>query len=193
MSRYELAGRTVVITGSTGGLGSALADALHHRGAHLALLGRDKTALAAQADMLGRPRTAWAAQADVTDLVSVRSAIDRAADHFGRIDIVVANAGVNVIAPTATFDPDAFERVINVNLTGVWRTFKAAPPARRTSTRLFAGHRLNGGLRTLPAPRPLHRQQGRRLGDEQQHPPRACCESAGHSHSLMAATSTVAS
>ncbi|MEU9313770.1 SDR family NAD(P)-dependent oxidoreductase [Streptomyces sp. NPDC048256] len=128
MSRYDLAGRTVVITGSTGGLGSALADALHHRGAHLALLGRDETALAAQVDMLGGPRTAWAAHADVTDLVSVRSAIDRAADHFGRIDIVVANAGVNVVAPTATLDPDAFEHVIDVNLTGVWRTFKAALP-----------------------------------------------------------------
>ncbi|MFJ3160447.1 SDR family NAD(P)-dependent oxidoreductase [Streptomyces kanasensis] len=128
MSRYDLAGRTVVITGSTGGLGSAVAEALHHRGAHLALLGRDETALAAQARTLGGPRTAWATHADVTDLLSVRSAIDRAADHFGRIDIVIANAGVNVVAPTTTLDPDTFERVINVNLTGVWRTFKAALP-----------------------------------------------------------------
>ncbi|QJT05920.1 SDR family NAD(P)-dependent oxidoreductase [Streptomyces asoensis] len=128
MSRYDLAGRTVVITGSTGGLGSAVAAALHDRGAHLALLGRDESALAAQADMLGGPRTAWAAHADVTDLLSLRSAIDRAADHFGRVDIVVANAGVTVIAPTAILDPDAFERVIDVNLTGVWRTFKAALP-----------------------------------------------------------------
>ncbi|MER6790271.1 SDR family NAD(P)-dependent oxidoreductase [Streptomyces sp. NPDC000658] len=92
-----------------------------------ALLGRDETALAAQARMPGGPRTAWATHADVRNLLSVRSAMDRAADRSGRIDVVVANAGVNVIGPTASLAPETFERVIDVNLTGVWRTFKAAP------------------------------------------------------------------
>ncbi len=128
MLRYDLTGRTVAITGSTGGLGSAVAQALRRRGAHLALLGRNGTAVAAQADALGGSRVAWAAQADVTDLDSVRSAIDRAATHFGRIDVVIANAGVNAVAPTSTLDPEVFEHVVDVNVTGVWRTFKAALP-----------------------------------------------------------------
>ncbi|MFD4314929.1 SDR family NAD(P)-dependent oxidoreductase [Streptomyces sp. NPDC058548] len=128
MRRYDLTGRTVVITGSTGGLGSAVAQALRRRGVHLALLDLDGTAAAAQADALGGSRVAWAAQADVTDLDSVRLAIDRAATHFGRIDVVIANAGVSTVAPMATLNPDAFERVVDVNLTGVWRTFKAALP-----------------------------------------------------------------
>lgn len=128
MLRYDLTGRTVVITGSTGGLGSAVAHALRCRGAHLALLARDGAAVAAQADALGGSRVAWAAQADVTDLDSVRSAIDRAAAHFGRIDVVIANAGVSAVAPMATLNPEVFERVVDVNLTGVWRTFRAALP-----------------------------------------------------------------
>ncbi|MFE7837068.1 SDR family NAD(P)-dependent oxidoreductase [Streptomyces sp. NPDC057474] len=128
MKCYELTGRTVVITGSTGGLGSAVALALRQRGANLALLDLDQTAAAAQADALGGPGVAWASYADVRDLDSIQTAIDGAADHFGRIDIVIANAGVTTVGPMATINPDAFERVIDINLTGVWRTFKAAIP-----------------------------------------------------------------
>ncbi|MGW0551642.1 SDR family NAD(P)-dependent oxidoreductase [Streptomyces altiplanensis] len=128
MPPYDLAGRTVVITGSTGGLGSALALALRRKGAHLALLDLDATTLAAQVDTLGGPAVAWAARADVRDLDSVRSAVDGAAEHFGRIDVVVANAGVSAVAPTSTLDPDTFDRVVDINLTGVWRTFKTTLP-----------------------------------------------------------------
>ncbi|MFQ2879722.1 SDR family NAD(P)-dependent oxidoreductase [Mycobacterium sp. TY814] len=66
--------------------------------------------------------------ADVRDLSSLQTAIDAAAAHFGRIDIVVANAGIDTVAPMATLEPASFERVIDINLTGVWRTFKAALP-----------------------------------------------------------------
>lgn len=55
-----------------------------------------------------------------------------AAEHFGRIDIVIANAGIDTMAPMASIDPAAFERVIDINLTGVWRTFRAALPDVQT-------------------------------------------------------------
>ncbi|WP_243747925.1 SDR family NAD(P)-dependent oxidoreductase [Mycolicibacterium sp. CBMA 226] len=97
MTRYDLAGRTVAITGSTGGLGTALAAAVRSRGANLALLDLD---------------------GDLT----------RAAEHFGHLDVAVADAEIDTIAPTATLDPAAFERVIDINLTGVWRAFRAALP-----------------------------------------------------------------
>jgi NAD(P)-dependent dehydrogenase (short-subunit alcohol dehydrogenase family) len=64
----------------------------------------------------------------VRDLASLEAAAAGAAEHFGRLDIVIANAGVDTMAPMATLEPAAFERVIDINLTGVWRTFRAALP-----------------------------------------------------------------
>jgi len=128
MARYHLGGRTVVITGSTGGLGSALARALRDRGAHLALLDLDGNRSQEQATGLGGDRAARGWAADVRDLGSLRTAMDAAAEHFGRIDVVVANAGVASMAAMETLDPEVFDRVVDINLGGVWRTFRSALP-----------------------------------------------------------------
>jgi NAD(P)-dependent dehydrogenase (short-subunit alcohol dehydrogenase family) len=128
MSRYNLTGRIVAITGSTGGLGSALADTMRARGANLVLLDLDLDTAEAQADRLGGDAVAKGFRADVRDLASLEAAMAGAAEHFGRLDIVIANAGVDTMAPMATLEPAAFERVIDINLTGVWRTFRAALP-----------------------------------------------------------------
>jgi NAD(P)-dependent dehydrogenase (short-subunit alcohol dehydrogenase family) len=125
MAHYHLAGRTIVITGSTGGLGSELAHALRARGAKLALFDVNEADVAAQADELGGSSVAFHSQVDVRDLDSLQEAMDRAAAHFGRIDVVVANAGVATVGTLATLDPAEFERLIEINLTGVWRTFRA--------------------------------------------------------------------
>lgn len=128
MARYSVTGRTVLITGSTGGLGAALSNELRRRGANLALLDLDAADVAAQAEHLGGETVAAGFVADVRDMLSLRKAIDDAAAHFGRIDVVIANAGIDTVAPMATLEPASFERVIDINLTGVWRTFKAALP-----------------------------------------------------------------
>ncbi|MEU2298053.1 SDR family NAD(P)-dependent oxidoreductase [Streptomyces antibioticus] len=128
MPRYDLAGRTVLITGSTGGLGTPLARALRDRGAHLALLDLDGDLARRQAADLGPDTVARGWAADVRDLDSLRSATDAAAAHFGRLDVVVAGAGVGSMAPLETLDPEAWERVVDINLSGVWRTFRAALP-----------------------------------------------------------------
>jgi len=128
MPRYDLTGRTVAITGSTGGFGSALAHALRDRGAKLALLDLNPAAVAAQASALGRADVARGWHADVRDLDSLETATNAAAEHFGGLDIVIANAGIDVMAPLATLEPAAYERVIDINLNGVWRTFRAALP-----------------------------------------------------------------
>ncbi|WP_032364646.1 SDR family NAD(P)-dependent oxidoreductase [Rhodococcoides fascians] len=128
MIDYNLAGRTIVITGSTGGLGSALATALRSRGANLALLDLDGDAAALHARSLGPAAVARGWAVDVTDLDSIRSAISSAARHFGRIDVVVANAGIAAVEPLESMDPGLWERIIDVNLSGVWRTFKASIP-----------------------------------------------------------------
>jgi len=128
MARYDLTGRTVAITGSTGGFGRALATVLRRRNANLALLDIDALAVEAQAAQLGGPAHARGWRADVRRLDDLTTAMDEAADHFGRLDVAIANAGIDVIAPLATLDPAAYERVIDVNLNGVWRTFRAALP-----------------------------------------------------------------
>lgn len=125
MSRYELAGRTVFITGSTGGLGSALAVALRAHGANLALGDLDADATQAQAAALGGDRVAAGWPMDVRDIDSLTNAANEAADHFGRIDVVIALAGVGVLAPLERLDPEAWERIIDIDLSGVWLTFRA--------------------------------------------------------------------
>ena len=126
MSRYDIRNKTVVITGAGRGLGAALAHALHARGANLALLGRAKECPADVSGLIGDRAEWW--EADVTDAQSVASAVAAAAKRFGGIDVAVANAGINNFTPVAGSHADAFERVIDVNLLGSWRTVRAVAP-----------------------------------------------------------------
>jgi NAD(P)-dependent dehydrogenase (short-subunit alcohol dehydrogenase family) len=128
MARYELAGRTIAITGSAGGLGSALATNLRSRGANLALIGQEPDALELQAASLGGPTVARAYRADARELSTLEAAVDAAAADFGRLDVAIANAGVEVLSPMALMDPSEFDRTIDINLSGVWRTFRSALP-----------------------------------------------------------------
>lgn len=125
----DLRGRTVLITGAAGGLGSALAHALRERGAHLALLDLDPGALDAQVTALGGERVARGWAADVGDLERLRRIMTEVRGHFGGIDVAVAGAGVLGPVKTMTATSEAeWDRVVDVNLGGVWRTFKAATP-----------------------------------------------------------------
>ncbi|WP_431965879.1 SDR family NAD(P)-dependent oxidoreductase [Nocardia sp. bgisy134] len=126
MSRYSLRDKVVLITGATGGIGAACARELLDRGARLVLVDLDQAALDALAAELGRDAV-LAVTADVTSLARMRWAADQAVARFGRIDVVFANAGIAVDPPVtvATADVAAYEKVIEVNLLGVWRTVKA--------------------------------------------------------------------
>lgn len=128
MKHHDLNGRVIAITGATGGLGLAAARALRARGAKLALLDLDLAAVTAQASELGGPEVAAGWVANVRSMESLRSAIDAAAAHFGGIDVVIAGAGISTIGSLETMDAQDFARVIDVNLSGVWRTFQAALP-----------------------------------------------------------------
>src|SRR4051794_22916346 len=92
VSRYDLAGKAILITGAARGIGEHAARALARRGAKVALVGLEADRLAALAEELG-PGHAWFA-ADVTDQAAVDAAVDGAVAALGGIDIVLANAGV---------------------------------------------------------------------------------------------------
>ncbi|KQV61562.1 SDR family NAD(P)-dependent oxidoreductase [Duganella sp. Root336D2] len=128
MLHYDLTGRVVAITGATGGLGSALARELSARGARLALLDLDEAAISRLAQGFGGEQQAKGWRVDVRSYEHLQAAMGAAAAHFGRIDVVIANAGIDEVSPMATMNPDAFERVIDINLSGVWRTLKAGLP-----------------------------------------------------------------
>jgi NAD(P)-dependent dehydrogenase (short-subunit alcohol dehydrogenase family) len=121
----DLAGRRVLITGAARGIGAALAERLHDRGARLAIVGLEEELLASVAARCG---DAWWAPCDVTDREAVDDAVERAVDELGGLDVVVANAGVAAQMPIVGGDPAVMERTIAVNVLGVYYTLRAAGP-----------------------------------------------------------------
>lgn len=120
-----LAGRTFVVTGAARGIGEATARALAQRGVRVALVGLEPERLQPLAEELD---ASWFA-ADVTDAVQLGLAVEATLDAHGAIDGVIANAGVYAVGDVATIPPEDFDRVIEVNLLGVWRTVRATLPA----------------------------------------------------------------
>jgi NAD(P)-dependent dehydrogenase (short-subunit alcohol dehydrogenase family) len=87
----------------------------------------DAGAEAAARTVTGSDRAAWF-EADVTDLEALERAAEGTVEHFGGIDVVIANAGVSPMTPTTVLDPEVFDKTVAVNLGGVYRTIKATIP-----------------------------------------------------------------
>jgi NAD(P)-dependent dehydrogenase (short-subunit alcohol dehydrogenase family) len=121
-------GKVVLITGGARGIGAEVAHRLHDKGATLVLTDLDKTALATLAAELGGDEKVLTVVADVRDLPSMRAAADKAVERFGGIDVVVANAGIASYGSVLQVDPEAFKRVLDVNLLGVFHTVRATLP-----------------------------------------------------------------
>jgi NAD(P)-dependent dehydrogenase (short-subunit alcohol dehydrogenase family) len=120
-------GKVVFITGAARGIGAESARRLAARGARVALVGLEPDELEQVARSCGPD--AVALEADVTDRAALDAAVVRTVERFGGIDAVVANAGIGGAGLVRSADPEVFERVIEVNLLGVWRTVRACLPA----------------------------------------------------------------
>ena len=127
MSGSSVAGQVVVVTGAARGVGALLAHKLAARGARLALVGLEPDELKNVTASLGGDAACWTA--DVSDRAAMAEAAGKVLARFGRIDAVVANAGVATGGPFLDADPDAFDRVIHVNLLGSIVTARAFLPA----------------------------------------------------------------
>ena len=119
-------GRTVLITGAARGLGAETARRLAARGANVALVGLEPDELRRVAAQCGA-NAAWFA-CDVTDVEALERAVHGTVERFGGIDVVMANAGIAPGGMVRSTDPAAFERTIEINLLGVWRTVRACLP-----------------------------------------------------------------
>jgi NAD(P)-dependent dehydrogenase (short-subunit alcohol dehydrogenase family) len=127
MERYELSGKVALVTGAARGIGLETARKLEQRGASVTLVDLDKAATETAAADVGGRTMAFAA--DVTNRKAMDRAVAATVKSFGGLDVVVANAGVAPPSTTMrTMDPEAFERVLEVDLLGVWRTVRAALP-----------------------------------------------------------------
>jgi NAD(P)-dependent dehydrogenase (short-subunit alcohol dehydrogenase family) len=128
MSRetYDVNGKVVLITGAARGIGLEAARRFHARGAHVALVGLEPDELQARAAELGDRAAAF--HADVTDWEQLQAAVDGAVERFGGIDVCIANAGVANVGTIGGMAAGDFERVVEVNLLGVWRTIRTALP-----------------------------------------------------------------
>jgi NADP-dependent 3-hydroxy acid dehydrogenase YdfG len=116
----KLDGKVALVTGASGGIGAAVARRLHEAGGSVGMLSR-------RGDDLGLER-ALGLSCDVGNRIAVSAAADAVVERFGRLDVVVANAGVGAYGPFLELDPEMLEAMIDVNLKGTLYTAAATLP-----------------------------------------------------------------
>jgi len=143
----RFAGQVVLITGASSGIGAALARELARQGADVALLARRRDRLAALADEIeAHGRRPLVLAGDVTVDGEVERAVAATQATFGRLDVVIANAGFGVVGPVERLTLDDYRRQFETNVFGVLRTVQAAlSPLKAARGRLVilgsvAGH-----------------------------------------------------
>lgn len=126
----DLTGKTALITGASRGIGAATARVFAGAGANVALVARNADAIAELAGELGKQ--AIAVPCDVSRYWEVEAAVAACLEAFGGLDILIGNAGViEPIAPLSGADPDAWGKLIDINLKGVFHGMRAAMPVMR--------------------------------------------------------------
>ena len=121
MSRFDLTGRTAVVTGATRGLGRAFARALAEAGADIVAVGRDETAAAeVEQELADIGRRSQTVIADVTSRSEVERVLAAAVDQFGAVDVLVNNVGTCVHRPALEVTDEEWRQVLDVNLDALW-------------------------------------------------------------------------
>jgi 3-oxoacyl-[acyl-carrier protein] reductase len=122
--KIDLTGRTALVTGSTRGIGFAIARALHEAGARVAVVGRDQGRADAAAAGVGEFAKGFAC--DVGDVASVNALVEQVEKFFGPIDILINNAGVTRDNIMLRLKDDDWDAVLDANLRGAFATIRAA-------------------------------------------------------------------
>ena len=137
----NIEGKVVVITGASSGLGQATARMLSQQGATVVLAARRADRIESLAsELAGQGGKALAVKADVTNRDQVKSLVDKAVQTFGRVDVMLNNAGLMPLAPLEQLKVDEWNQMIDVNLKGVLYGIAAALPYMKEQK---SGHIIN--------------------------------------------------
>jgi ribitol 2-dehydrogenase len=123
---HVLDGKVVIITGASTGIGAATARSLARLGCKLTLAARSAGKLDALTAELGP--NSMAVPTDITVPADINNMVEKTVNHFGRVDVLFANAGIYIPGKVAEGDPDAWANLMNVNVDGVLRSVHAVLP-----------------------------------------------------------------
>jgi NAD(P)-dependent dehydrogenase (short-subunit alcohol dehydrogenase family) len=133
---FSLDQKVVVVTGASAGLGATVAVALARAGAHIVLSARNEQRLAATASRVENTgRHALTVVSDVREAADCQRVVDAAIDRFGKVDVLVNNAGVTYAAASQRDDPAAFGALLQTNLVGAYQMAQAVGKAMVDSGR----------------------------------------------------------
>jgi NAD(P)-dependent dehydrogenase (short-subunit alcohol dehydrogenase family) len=130
IKQFELHDRVAIVTGGSKGLGKAMAAGLASAGANLVLVSRNQAEVEAAADEISRDYGVQAIgiQADVTSEEQVQGVVDTCMEKFGKIDVLINNAGINIRGPIDELSLEEFKQVMDINVNGVWLFARAVIP-----------------------------------------------------------------
>jgi NAD(P)-dependent dehydrogenase (short-subunit alcohol dehydrogenase family) len=131
----NLKDKVAYITGGTKGIGFGIAQTLLNNGMRVAITSRNLSAAKEAAALLSNDgKRVLALESDVSSLASETKAVKAVTDHFGQLDLVIANAGVGHFAPIESLSEELWKSTIDTNLTGVFNSVKASLDAIKKST-----------------------------------------------------------
>jgi NAD(P)-dependent dehydrogenase (short-subunit alcohol dehydrogenase family) len=150
-SPYNFAGKVALITGGSRGLGLAIARRLADEGARLALMARDPAELErAAADLRSRGAQVLTLAADVGDQRAASAAVQRTAEHYGALDVLINNAGIIQVGPLDNTSVEEFRQAMDVHMWGPLYTTLAARPHMRGRGGRIVNIASIGGLVSVP-------------------------------------------
>jgi NAD(P)-dependent dehydrogenase (short-subunit alcohol dehydrogenase family) len=130
IKQFDLHDRVAIVTGGSKGLGKAMAAGLASAGANLVLISRNQAEIEAAATEISRDYGVQAIglQADVASEDQVQGVVDTCVEKFGKVDILINNAGVNIRGPIDELSLEDFKQVMDINVNGVWLFARAVIP-----------------------------------------------------------------
>lgn len=126
MTAFDLTGKVALVTGGNGGIGLGMASGLASLGATVMIAGRDGEKNKRAVALLGGKADAIAM--DLADEAGARAVVDKTVQKFGRLDILINNAGINIRKPPQDFTLEEWQRVLDINLTSLFVCCQAAYP-----------------------------------------------------------------
>jgi 2-deoxy-D-gluconate 3-dehydrogenase len=131
---FNLQGKVAIVTGGNGGIGLGMAQGLADAGAAVAIVARNEAkSNDAVADLRQRGANAISVVADVTDKAAVAAMVARVGSEFGRIDILINNAGINIRKPPQALEIEEWHSVLDTNLTSAFLCSQAVHPALKAA------------------------------------------------------------